>query len=202
MNKINIRQFFDHETCTFTYLLWDLETLDAIIIDSVLEQTQRDSDFISKFSLKLKYILETHIQADHITGAAILKDRTDAKICYGSKTGVKGADVLLEDNETITFGEFQIKAIYTPGHTNGCTCYYIDGYMFTGDTLFIEGTGRTDFQGGSANKTYDSVRSKIFSFPDYTIIYPAHNYKGFNISTIAHERKFNPNVGDHVSKEV
>ena len=201
MNKIQIKQLFDHETWTFTYLLWDKISKNALIIDPVLEQVDRDLDIIKKLNLSIKYILETHVHADHITGASQLKMMTDAKICYGSKTGVDGADMLLNDGQVIDLSGHQIHVLHTPGHTDGCTTYHIDGYIFTGDTLFIEGTGRTDFQGGSSEKTYDSVRNKIFSYPDETIVYPAHNYKGLNESTIGHERRFNPNVGDAVSKE-
>ena len=201
MNKINIKQLFDYDSWTFTYILWDEGSKDALIIDPVLEQANRDLDIINKLGLSLKYILETHVHADHITGASALKVETDAKICYGSKTGVEGADIMLNDGEIVDLSGHQIHVLHTPGHTDGCTTYYVDGYIFTGDTLFIEGTGRTDFQGGSSSKTYDSVRNKIFSYPDETIVYPAHNYKGLNESTIGHERKFNPNVGDAISKE-
>ena len=200
MNKIKIKQLFDYDTWTYTYLLWDESTKESIIIDSVNEQLDRDIVLINKLKLKLLYIFETHVHADHITAASKLKELTNAKICYGSKTGVDEADILFEDGDKINFGKHEITAIHTPGHTGGCVSYYIQGSIFTGDTLFIEGTGRTDFQGGSASNTYDSVRNKIFSYPDNTIVYPAHNYNGFNLSTIKHERKHNPNVGDHVLK--
>tara|TARA_Y100000590_G_C15723797_1_gene1014436 strand:- start:1463 stop:2155 length:693 start_codon:yes stop_codon:yes gene_type:complete len=200
MSQINIKQLFDYDTWTYTYVLWNSDN-QAIIIDPVLEQTKRDLDVLDKLGLNLKYIFETHVHADHITGASILKDKTSAKICYGSKTGVKGADVLFEDGEKFLFGSHEIIIHHTPGHTSGCVCFYVDGFIFTGDTLFIEGTGRTDFQGGSSENTYNSVREKIFSYEDNTIVYPAHNYNGFMHSTIGHERKFNPNVGDHISKD-
>ena len=196
-----IRQLFDHDTWTFTYLLWDKNSKNALLIDPVLEQVDRDLDLIKKLGLSLTLILETHVHADHITGASILKEKTDADICYGSKTGVKGADIMLNDGHVINFSSHEIHVLHTPGHTDGCTSYYVDGHIFTGDTLFIEGTGRTDFQGGSAESTFESIRNKIFSYPDETIVYPAHNYNGFNLSTIAHERKYNPNVGDAISKE-
>ena len=149
MDKINIRQLFDYDTWTYTYLIWTDISTDAIIIDPVLEQVERDLDYLKKLKLNLKYIFETHVHADHITGASKLKDITSAKICYGSKTGVKGADILLNDDDELNIGDNKIKVHHTPGHTDGCVSYYIDGYIFTGDTLFIEGTGRTDFQGGS-----------------------------------------------------
>ena len=187
MTNLNIKQLFDYDTWTFTYLLWSEKDANAIIIDPVIEQINRDLNLIEKLGLKLTYILETHIHADHITGASILKEKTGAKICCGSKTGVEGADLLLEDGYTLDVGDFSLDVLHTPGHTEGCTSYYINGYIFTGDTLFIEGTGRTDFQGGCSSSTYESIRNKIFSYPEDTIIYPAHNYKGINSSTIAHE---------------
>ena len=201
MGKINIRQLFDYDSWTYTYLLWSDISDDTIIIDPVLEQVERDLDYLKKLNLNLKYILETHVHADHITGASKLKDITNAKICYGSKTGVKGADILLNDGDELNIGDSKLKVHHTPGHTEGCVTYYIDGYIFTGDTLFIEGTGRTDFQGGSSNNIYESIRNTIFSYPNKTIVYPAHNYKGLTSSTIAYERRYNPNVGDAITKE-
>jgi glyoxylase-like metal-dependent hydrolase (beta-lactamase superfamily II) len=199
---MKIKQLFDHDTCTYTYLLWDESTKNSIIIDPVLEQLDRDINLINKLKLKLIYIFETHVHADHITAASKLKEFSNAKICYGSKTGVDGADILFNDGDKINLGKYEIIAIYTPGHTSGCVSYYIQGSIFTGDTLFIEGTGRTDFQEGSSSEIYDSVKNKIFSYPDDTIVYPCHNYNGFLNSTIGHERNFNPNVGDKISKEI
>ena len=201
MDKLNVRQLFDIDTCTYTYVLWDDLTSEGLIIDPVLEQLDRDVNYLNKLQIDLKYILETHVHADHITAASKLRSKTSAKICYGSQTGVKGADILFADNDQISLGQHIVKVIHTPGHTNGCVSYYVDGFIFTGDTLFIEGTGRTDFQGGSAENTYDSVRKKIFNYPEETIVYPGHNYKGLTQSTIRYERKCNPNVGDSVNKE-
>ena len=198
---INIKQMFDYDTWTYTYLVWDSNTVDAIIIDPVLEQVDRDLDIVKKLKLNLTHVFETHVHADHITAASLLKQKEGVKICYGSKSKVKGADLLFKDGEKFTLGKYEIIVHHTPGHTLGCVSYYVDGYIFTGDTLFIEGTGRTDFQGGSSKDTYDSVRNKIFSYPGNTIVYPGHNYNGLLQSTVDHERKFNPNVGDQVTKE-
>ena len=201
MNNIKIRQLFDYDSWTYTYLVWDENTKEALIIDPVLEQVDRDLNYIKKLDLKLLYILETHVHADHITGASYIKHKTNAKICYGSESGVSGADLLLQDKDKLKLGDITITSMHTPGHTSGCVSYYCEGYVFTGDTLFIEGTGRTDFQGGSASNTYDSIREKIFILPNDTIVYPAHNYNGLTSSTIEYEKKYNPNVGDDVSKE-
>ena len=201
MNSIKVRQLFDYDTWTYTYLLWCEETKKCLLIDPVLEQVDRDLKLIEKLQLNLEYLVETHVHADHITGSDTIRSKTGAKVVYGSKTGVEGADIYLDDDGMLSLGNHNIKAIHTPGHTEGCTSYYIEGYIFTGDTLFIDGTGRTDFQGGSSSDTYDSVTEKIFKYPDDTAIYPGHNYNGFTCSTIAEEKKSNPNVGLHVKKE-
>lgn len=200
MKSLKVRQLFDYDTWTYTYLVWCTDSNKVIIIDPVLEQVDRDLDLINQLNLKLIYVLETHVHADHITAAYEIRNKTNSKIVYGSKTGVKGADIFLDDMDEIQLGNHYVKAIHTPGHTSGCTSYYIDGYIFTGDTLFIGGTGRTDFQGGSSNDTYDSVTKKIFIYPDDTIVYPGHNYNGLTCSTILEEKKYNPNVGLKVKK--
>jgi len=197
---INIRQYFDCETSTYTYLLIDAVKNQAVIIDPVLEQMDRDLDAIEKLDLNLLGILETHVHADHITAAYEMRKKIGVLIYYGSESGVDGADVLLKDGDAIQVGQFDIKTIHTPGHTAGCVCYYTCGMLFTGDTLFIGGTGRTDFQGGSAGLLYDNVVKKLFCYPDNTIVYPAHDYSGKALSTIGEEKKWNPNVGVKITK--
>ena len=150
--------------------------------------------------MNLLGILETHVHADHITAAYKIRKKTGVLIYYGSESGVDGADVLLKDGDVIQVGQFDIKTIHTPGHTSGCVCYYTCGMLFTGDTLFIGGTGRTDFQGGSAGLLYDNVVKKLFCYPDNTIVYPAHDYSGKALSTIGEEKKWNPNVGVKITK--
>ena len=201
MKSLNVRQLFDYDTWTYTYLLWCNKTKHCLLIDPVFEQVERDLSLIEKLGLNLKFVLETHVHADHITGASLIKTKKDIKIVYGSKTGVEGADIYLDDNEILKLGNENLQALHTPGHTSGCTSYYIDGYIFTGDTLFIDGTGRTDFQGGSSSDTYDSVTKKIYNFPNDTIVFPGHNYSGLTMSTIGEEKKSNPNVGLHIKKE-
>ena len=197
---INIRQYFDRETSTYTYLLFDAVKKQAVIIDPVLEQMDRDLDAIEKLDLNLLGILETHVHADHITAAYKIRKKTGVLIYYGSESGVDGADVLLKDGDVIQVGQFDIKTIHTPGHTSGCVCYYTCGMLFTGDTLFIGGTGRTDFQGGSAGLLFDNVVKKLFCYPDNTIVYPAHDYSGKALSTIGEEKMWNPNVGEKITK--
>ena len=200
-SNINIRQLFDQETWTFTYLIFSNESKKSVLIDPVLEKISRDLTLVKRLGLSLVGVLETHVHADHITAADEIRTRTSTKIYYGSKTGVKGSDVLLNDGDQIQLGDHFITAIHTPGHTEGCTTYFIDDKLFTGDTLFIGGTGRTDFQGGSASETFESCRNKLFSYPDSTLIYPAHNYEGLTVSTVGEERRWNPNVGDGITKQ-
>lgn len=194
-NALIFRQLFDYETWTYTYLLADPRSKEAIIIDPVLEQTSRDLALIRELGLKLKFIFETHIHADHITGAAVLKKETGAKICVSAIAQANGVDMALVDGEELLMGEFPIRVISTPGHTNTCTSYYMNGMVFTGDTLFVRDAGRTDFQQGSNENMYNSITKKLFALPDNTLVYPAHDYKGQSASTIAEEKKFNAKVG-------
>lgn len=188
------RQTFDHESSTFTYFLADPKTKEAVVIDPVLTQSERDFKIIEDLELKLLYILETHLHADHITGASALRKKTGAKVGLSSAAKVSCADLMLKDGDEINFGSYQLKAIATPGHTNTCMTYFTKGFVFTGDCLLIRGCGRTDFQEGSSDKLFESVRTKIFSLPDETLVYPAHDYKGLACSSIAEEKKFNPRL--------
>ena len=189
-----MRQHFDYESCAYTYLLFDPYNKKSVIIDPVLEQFERDMETVKKLNLELIGILETHVHADHITGAFTIRKKTGTPIYYGSESGVHGADFMLNDGDCIHVGQFEIKTIHTPGHTKGCISYYTCGMLFTGDVLFIGGTGRTDFQGGDANTLYDSVTKKLFQYPEDTQVYPAHDYSGAMLSTIGEEKKWNPNV--------
>ena len=198
---IKTRQLFDQDTWTYTYLIFEVESKEAVIVDPVLENFLRDTILLKKLGLTLVGILETHVHADHITAANKIRNSLGVKIYMGSKSGVKDADVLLDDGDQIKLGTEWITAIHTPGHTKGSTTYYIDNMLFTGDTLFIGGTGRTDFQGGSAADTFNSCKNKLFTYPDDTLVYPAHNYEGLTVSTIGEERRWNPNVGDGIKEE-
>ncbi|MFT6071140.1 MAG: glyoxylase-like metal-dependent hydrolase (beta-lactamase superfamily II) [Bacteriovoracaceae bacterium] len=196
-----VRQLFEKESSTYTYLLADKESKEALIIDPVAECIERDLLLIKELSLNLKYILDTHVHADHVTSSWDLKEKTGASIALGERSGVSHADLLLKDSQELSFGSFSIKAILTPGHTNGCTTYSVENMLFTGDTLLIRGNGRTDFQQGSAKELYHSITEKLFSFPDETIIYPAHDYKGLTTSTIEEEKRHNPRIGGGKSLE-
>lgn len=195
------RQLFDYDTWTYTYLLADPQAKEAALIDTVKEQEDRDLSLIKELGFHLKYVMDTHVHADHVTGADDIRKATGAKTVVGVASGVPCADIMLRDGEEIPLGEFKIRAIATPGHTNGCTSYLVAGRVFTGDALLIRGTGRTDFQGGSASKLFDSVTQKLFTLPDDTLVFPAHDYHGKTLSTIGEEKKYNPRLGGGKSKE-
>lgn len=195
------RQLFDYDTWTYTYLLADATTKEAVLIDTVKEQVDRDLSLLRELGLKLKFVLDTHVHADHVTGAAKLRAATGAKTAINKTAGVPCADIALEDGQELSFGEFKIKAIATPGHTDTCMSFYSEGMVFTGDTLFVRDVGRTDFQQGSNQKMFQSIRDKLFQLPENTLVYPGHDYKGQLVSTIAEEERLNPKVGTKQSFE-
>lgn len=195
------QQLFERETSTYTYILADPDSLEAVIIDPVIEMVGRDLKFIDDLGLKLKYILDTHVHADHITGSGKLREKTGAKVGVSSAYDFTCPDLHLEDGAELKFGNYTITAIHTPGHTSGCITYKINDMIFTGDALLIRGCGRTDFQGGSSETLFKSVREKLFTLPDETIIYPAHDYKGFTKTNIGDEKKFNPRLKLGITQE-
>lgn len=194
MKQPLFRQLFDYETWTYTYLLADPVSKEAILIDTVREQAPRDLALLKELGLKLKYILDTHVHADHVTGAAKLKEATGARSGVAKVAGVAAAELALEDGQELAYGPFRLKVIATPGHTNTCLSFYSEGMVFTGDTLFVRDVGRTDFQQGSNEKMFDSIRNKIFSLPPDTFVYPGHDYRGHHVSTVREEQELNPKV--------
>lgn len=199
INKLSIKQFFDRDSCTYTYLLIDTQTHEGAIIDGVKEQLARDLNMIEQLGIELLYAIETHVHADHISSAGLIRQKTGAQIVYNQAAGVKSIDIELNDGDSLPLGHYQIKAISTPGHTCGCMSYYIDNRVFTGDTLLIRGCGRTDFQQGSAEALYSSVTEKLFNLPDETMVYPGHDYNGNISSTIMEEKQWNPRLGKQKS---
>jgi len=198
---MNIRQLFDYDTWTYTYLIWDEETKEAAVIDSVAEQVERDLQHTKELGLKVMYLFETHIHADHITGAGPLKKATGAKIVIHQNSNLECADVLANHEDTFKLGHQQIKILHTPGHTDNDITYLIDGAAFTGDTLFVRDCGRTDFQLGSNEQMYHSLTEILFKLPKNTLVFPAHDYKGFSQSTIGEEIEYNSRVGSGKSYE-
>ncbi len=187
------RQLFDRESSTYTYLIADLETKEALLVDPTLNCLERDLKVLQELDLTLRYCLETHIHADHITGTARLRTKTDCLGVMPAGAEAACADRQLGDNEVLQLGSIWIQAIATPGHTAHHNAYLINrNYLLTGDALLIRGCGRTDFQGGDAGELYDSVNQKLFTLPDDTQVYPGHDYRGHTISTIGEERRFNP----------
>lgn len=199
--EIIFHQLFEKESSTYTYLLADIDTREAILIDPVLEMIERDLNLLKELNLHLKLVLDTHVHADHVTASGELRKRTGAKIGLGSFYEITCPDLFLDDGDVLEVGGISIKAIHTPGHTVGCLTYLINDMIFTGDALLIRGCGRTDFQGGSSEKLYHSVREKLFSLPERTVVYPGHDYKGFSRSSIAEEMHFNPRLKLEISKE-
>lgn len=198
---MKIRQLFDYDTWTYTYLLWDEETKEAAVIDTVIEQVERDMQHIEELGLKVKYLMETHIHADHITGSGPLRKRTGAEIVVHKNSESQCADILAVEGDVFKLGEQEIRVLHTPGHTNTDITYVIDGAVFTGDTLMVRDCGRTDFQLGSNEDMYNSLINKLFTMPEDTMVFPAHDYKGFTQTTIGEEKKYNVRAGDKKSFE-
>lgn len=194
------RQLFDAESSTYSYLLGDTAGRQAVIVDPVREQATRDLGLLSELGLRLAYILETHVHADHVTGAKALQAQSGARSAVSRHCGASGFDWLLEDGDRITFGDEVVHAIATPGHTPGSTCYLWRDRLLTGDTLLIGGCGRTDFQLGDAGALYDSITGRLFTLPDDTLVYPGHDYHGRWVSTIGEEKRTNPRLAN-VSRE-
>jgi sulfur dioxygenase len=197
------RQLFDPQSSTYSYLLGDSDSRDAVLIDPVFEQAARDAALVRELNLKLVYTLETHVHADHVTGAANLRSHLGSKIALCAMSGAEGADRYLNDRERVSFGKRYLEVRSTPGHTNGCVTYVLDNetMAFTGDCLLIRGCGRTDFQQGDPRSMYRSVHTRIFSLPENCLLYPAHDYRGLMLTSVGEERKFNPRLGGQLSED-
>src|SRR5215469_8702044 len=195
------RQLFDPASSTYTYLLAGRSGA-AVIIDPVFEQVRRDAALIEELGLRLVYVLETHVHADHVTGAWLLKQRTGCRIALSADSGAKGADRYLVQDDVVAFGDRNLQVRQTPGHTSGCLTYVLDdrSMAFTGDCLFVRGTGRTDFQGGDPRVMYRSVHGQIFTLPDACLLYPAHDYRGLTVTSVQEERRFNPRLGAEIGE--
>ncbi|MGH8686366.1 MAG: MBL fold metallo-hydrolase [Burkholderiales bacterium] len=196
------RQLFDPTSSTYTYLLGDAATREALLIDPVFEQTRRDVALVEELGLKLAWTVETHVHADHVTGAWLLRERLGSRIAISAASGAQGADRTLASGDKVEFGRRHLEARATPGHTSGCLTYVLDDrtMAFTGDALLIRGCGRTDFQQGSARALFRSVREQIFSLPDACLIYPAHDYRGLTCSSVGEEKRYNPRLAESVGE--
>jgi len=199
------RQLFEPQSSAYTYLLACAETREAMLIDPVLETADRDLALLKELGLELKYTLETHIHADHVTGADRLRDHTGSKAAVPHKSNAHHVDLPVREGQAIHVGKLQIEPLYTPGHTDDHHSYFVAGAdcarVFTGDALMIDGCGRTDFQNGDAATLFRSVHEKIFTLPPDTLVYPGHDYQQRRVSSIAQERARNPRLGGGKSLE-
>ncbi|KAF7383639.1 hypothetical protein HZH66_012989 [Vespula vulgaris] len=198
------QQLFDPVSSTYTYLLADINNKEAILIDPVIEWADRDKTIIEELGLNLKYVANTHMHADHITGTGRLKSLLPGCRSMISRNSGAEADILLEPRDRIKFGRHYLVVIPTPGHTEGCVTYVCDeqGIAFTGDALLIRGCGRTDFQGGSSEILYKSVHENIFTLPSHYRLYPAHDYNGRTVTTVAEEKILNPRLSKPLNEFV
>ncbi|KFI22825.1 MBL fold metallo-hydrolase [Nitrosococcus oceani] len=199
------KQLFEPVSFTYSYLLACPETGQCALIDPVIDTAERDLEILQKLGLKLTYTIDTHVHADHLTGALKLKQLTGSQICYPAMDQFSCVDIGLREGESFSIGNIELHPLFTPGHTDTHHCYIVDDQthtlLFSGDALLIDACGRTDFQQGDTTSLYHSIRDKLFILPDETLVYPAHNYEGRFISTIAQEKKRNPRIKESTSLE-
>tara|TARA_B100000767_G_scaffold241886_1_gene238607 strand:- start:165 stop:845 length:681 start_codon:yes stop_codon:yes gene_type:complete len=188
------RQLFDKNSSTYTYLIASEKGREALIIDPVLENIDVYIESLNELNLKLVKVIDTHIHADHITGASQLNKKTNCCTIMGEHTPAESVQIKVKEDEMVEIDELKIRAIYTPGHTSDSYSFLMNNMLFSGDTLLINGTGRTDFQNGDAKDAYHSIFSKLLKLPEETILYPGHDYNGKTMSTIGNEKKFNPRL--------
>ena len=187
-------QLFDKNSSTYTYLIASSKGREALIIDPVLDNIEQYIKLLNELDLKLVKVIDTHIHADHITAASKLKNKTNCTTIMGEHTPSDAVEIKVKDNEIIYVDKLEIKVIYTPGHTKDSYSFLMNDYLFSGDTLLINGTGRTDFQGGNSEDSYNSIFNRLLKLPEETLLYPAHDYNGQTVSTIGKEKKFNPRL--------
>jgi len=188
------KQLFDTKSSTYTYLISSGKGREALIIDPVKENVGDYIRLLKELDLKLVKVIDTHIHADHVTGASKLKDITKCSTIMGAHTPADTVEIKVKDDEYIDLDSLKIRAMYTPGHTSDSYSFLMDNYLFSGDTLLINGTGRTDFQNGSSKDAYNSIFNRLLKLPEDTILYPGHDYNGKEFSTIGNEKKFNPRL--------
>ena len=188
------KQLFDIRSSTYTYLISSGKGREALIIDPVIENVTEYISLLKELDLKLVKVIDTHIHADHVTGASKLKDITKCSTIMGAHTPAESVEIKVKDDEYIDVDNLKIRAMYTPGHTSDSYSFLMNNYLFSGDTLLINGTGRTDFQNGNAKDAYNSIFNKLLKLPEETLLYPAHDYKGEKVSTIGKEKKQNPRL--------
>ena len=188
------KQVFDNKTSTYTYLIASAKGREAVIIDPVLENVENYISLLKDLDLKLVKVIDTHIHADHVTGASKLKQSTNCTTIMGEHTPADMVEIKVKDNELINVDDLKIRSIYTPGHTSESYSFLLNNYLFSGDALLINGTGRTDFQNGSSKDSYHSIFDKLLKLPEDTLLYPGHDYNGKKVSTIGNEKKFNPRL--------
>ena len=188
------RQVFDNKSSTYTYLIASAKGREAVIIDPVIENVESYIKLLQELDLKLVKVIDTHIHADHVTGASKLKKATNCSTLMGEHTPADAVEIKVKDDEIIKIDQIEIKAMYTPGHTSDSYSFLMNKYLFSGDTLLINGTGRTDFQNGSSKDAYNSIFNRLLKLSEDTILYPGHDYNGKQSSTIGNEKKFNPRL--------
>ena len=188
------KQVFDIKSSTYTYFIASAKGREAVIIDPVIENVDAYIKVLNELDLKLVKVIDTHIHADHVTGATKLKKETNCLTIMGEHTPADAVEIKVKDSEIIKIDQLEIKAIYTPGHTSDSYSFLMQKFLFSGDTLLINGTGRTDFQNGSSKDAYDSIFNKLLKLPSDTVLYPGHDYNGKKCSTIGDEKKFNPRL--------
>ena len=188
------KQLFDQKSSTYTYLIASAKGREALIIDPVIENVNQYVQLLKELNLNLVKVIDTHIHADHVTGASKLKDITKCTTIMGDHSPANTVEIKVKDDEYINLDTLKIRAMYTPGNTSDSYSFLMDNYLFSGDTLLINGTGRTDFQNGDAKDAYNSIFNKLLKLPEETLLYPAHDYKGEKVSTIGKEKKQNPRL--------